>query len=151
MKEIFEFIMLTCFGLSWPISVWKSIKSKSTQGKSVVFIIAIIIGGIVAGIFGFLIGIPVLRLNGDYLAIVTLAFGEIIKNVINVLYIGRDANGFHISASSANNLGLDAATGEIIVNGPQGITGTPKDSTFLIAMIVLIICLVVVLNLIHLE
>ena len=45
------------------------------------FLLAILIGGIVAGIFGFLIGIPVLRLNGDYLAIVTLAFGEIIKNL----------------------------------------------------------------------
>ena len=42
--QIFEFIMLACFGLSWPISVYKSIKSKSTQGKRVVFIIAIIIG-----------------------------------------------------------------------------------------------------------
>ena len=42
--QIFEFIMLACFGLSWPISVYKSIKSKSTQGKSVVFIVAIIIG-----------------------------------------------------------------------------------------------------------
>ena len=52
------------------------------------FLLAILIGGIVAGIFGFLIGIPVLRLNGDYLAIVTLAFGEIIKNLMNVLYVG---------------------------------------------------------------
>jgi len=42
--QIFEFIMLICFGLSWPISVYKSIKSKSTQGKSIVFILAIIIG-----------------------------------------------------------------------------------------------------------
>ena len=49
--QIFEFIMLACFGLSWPISVYKSIKSKSTQGKSVVFIIAIIIGYI-SGIIG---------------------------------------------------------------------------------------------------
>ena len=49
--QIFEFIMLTCFGLSWPISVYKSIKSKSTQGKSIVFIIAIIIGYI-SGIIG---------------------------------------------------------------------------------------------------
>ena len=40
-----------------------------------------------AGIAGVLIGIPVLRLRGDYLAIVTLAFGEIIRNVINCLYI----------------------------------------------------------------
>jgi len=43
--------MLACFGLSWPISVYKSIKSKSTQGKSIVFIIAIIIGYI-SGIIG---------------------------------------------------------------------------------------------------
>ena len=49
--QIFELIMLVCFGLSWPISVYKSIKSKSTQGKSVVFIGAIIIGYI-SGIIG---------------------------------------------------------------------------------------------------
>ena len=52
--QIFEFIMLVCFGLSWPISVYKSIKSKSTQGKSVVFIVAIIIGYI-SGIIGKII------------------------------------------------------------------------------------------------
>ena len=49
--QIFELIMLICFGLSWPISVYKSIKSKSTQGKSVTFMIAIIIG-YVSGIIG---------------------------------------------------------------------------------------------------
>ena len=49
--QIFECIMLACFGLSWPISVYKSIKSRSTQGKSIVFIIAIIIG-YVSGIIG---------------------------------------------------------------------------------------------------
>ncbi|MBE6570474.1 MAG: hypothetical protein E7658_09710 [Ruminococcaceae bacterium] len=48
---IFEFIMLLCFGLSWPISVYKSIRSRSTKGKSVIFIIAIIIGYI-SGIIG---------------------------------------------------------------------------------------------------
>ena len=51
MKDIFELVMLVCFGLSWPISVWKSIQSRSTKGKSVVFIIAIIIG-YVSGIAG---------------------------------------------------------------------------------------------------
>ena len=55
MKEIFEFIMLICFGLSWPLSVWKSIKTGSTQGKSVVFIIAIIVG-YTFGILGKLVG-----------------------------------------------------------------------------------------------
>ena len=51
MLEICEFIMLACFGLSWPISVYKSITSKSAKGKSCVFIVAIIIGYI-AGIIG---------------------------------------------------------------------------------------------------
>jgi len=55
MKEIFEVIMLICFGISWPISVYKSIKSRSTGGKSVVFIIAIIVGYI-AGITSKIIG-----------------------------------------------------------------------------------------------
>ena len=48
-------------------------------------IVAMLIGGVVAAIFGFLIGVPVLRLQGDYLAIVTLAFGEIIKSILNAL------------------------------------------------------------------
>lgn len=52
--QIFEFIMLTCFGLSWPVSVYKSIKSKSTQGKSVFFII-IIIMGYISGVIGKLV------------------------------------------------------------------------------------------------
>ena len=45
------------------------------------YLIALLIGAAMAGLCGILIGIPVLRLKGDYLAIVTLAFGEIIKNV----------------------------------------------------------------------
>lgn len=51
MKEICELVMLICFGLSWPISVYKSFRSRSTAGKSVVFILAIIVGYI-AGIAG---------------------------------------------------------------------------------------------------
>ena len=52
------------------------------------FCIALFVGALSAGVLGILIGIPVLRLKGDYLAIVTLAFGEIIKNLINALYFG---------------------------------------------------------------
>ena len=55
--------------------------------------LAIIVGGIVAGIFGFIIGMPVLRLNGDYLAIVTLGFGEIIKSILISLKITNGAKG----------------------------------------------------------
>ena len=69
------------------------------------FFLALLIGAAVAAVFGILIGIPVLRLKGDYLAIVTLAFGEIIKNIINVLYVGMDGNGFHVSIKDAMSLG----------------------------------------------
>ncbi|ERJ12988.1 hypothetical protein [Haloplasma contractile] len=44
MNSLFEAIMLICFGLAWPTSIYKSIKSKSTQGKSVVFLYVILIG-----------------------------------------------------------------------------------------------------------
>ena len=66
----------------------------SGMNETLRFILALLIGTVVAAVFGWLIGIPVLRLRGDYLAIVTLAFGEIIKNVINVMYLGRDSKGF---------------------------------------------------------
>lgn len=112
------------------------------------FVIAILIGAISAGIIGLLIGMPVLRLKGDYLAIVTLAFGEIIKNIINVLYIGKDSRGLHFSMKDSLSLGLDAE-GTVIINGAQGITGTPKNSTFTIGVILIIITLFIVLNLIH--
>lgn len=55
MQQIFEMVMLVCFGLSWPISVYKSLTSRSTQGKSLVFMIAIIIGYL-SGITGKLVG-----------------------------------------------------------------------------------------------
>lgn len=112
------------------------------------FFLALLIGALCAGVIGLLIGIPVLRLKGDYLAIVTLAFGEIIKNVINVLYIGKDSKGFHFSMKDAVALGMEP-DGKIIVNGAQGITGTPKDSNFIIGVILILITLFIVLNLIN--
>ena len=42
--SVFEIIMLACFGISWPVSVLKSIKTKSTAGKSFIFLLAILIG-----------------------------------------------------------------------------------------------------------
>ena len=96
------------------------------ENSIVRFLLALLIGVIVAAIFGVIIGIPVLRLKGDYLAIVTLAFGEIIKNLVNVLYIGKDSKGFHFATKDVMALDMDP-DGTVILNGPQGITGTPKD------------------------
>lgn len=112
------------------------------------FILALFVGAALAALFGIIIGIPVLRLKGDYLAIVTLAFGEIIKNVINVLYVGMDANGIHVSTKDVASLGL-AEGGKVIIKGAQGITGTPKTSTFTIGIILVLITLFIVLNMIN--
>jgi branched-chain amino acid transport system permease protein len=111
-------------------------------------IMSIIIGAAAAGIAGVLIGIPVLRLQGDYLAIVTLAFGEIIKNVLNCLYIGSDSHGLHFSMTDSDSLGLDA-NGVVIVNGPMGAVGIQKLSTFLSGIILILIVLFIIQNLVH--
>ena len=111
------------------------------------FPLAILVGGIFAAIFGILIGIPVLRLNGDYLAIVTLAFGEIIKNVFAALYVGVDSNGLHIALNQADmNL---AADGTEIIRGALGVKGVPNDSSFVVGFILLMITLIVSYNFIN--
>lgn len=106
------------------------------------------IGALAAAVCGLIIGIPVLRLKGDYLAIVTLAFGEIIKNLINALFVGIDSRGIHFSLKDASSLNLEEG-GEVIIKGAQGITGTPKAATFTIGIILVLITLFIVLNLIH--
>jgi len=59
----------------------------TTQGASgiLLYVIAILMGAMMAGIFGMIVGIPALRLRGDYLAIITLGFGEIIRVIIQNL------------------------------------------------------------------
>lgn len=121
---------------------------KGVIDPTVSLVIAVIIGAAVAAVFGVLIGIPVLRLKGDYLAIVTLAFGEIIKNIINAVYLGRDGSGFHISLKDSMSLKMDA-DGEVLIKGAQGITGTPQAATFTIGVILVLITLFIVMNLIN--
>ena len=104
-------------------------------------------GGIIAGIASFIIGIPVLRLRGDYLAIVTLAFGEILKNLIGNLYIGRDDRGVHFAFDSTK-LVLGEG-GKKILAGPMGATGVQKIASFPMGFILVMVTLFVVLNLIN--
>ena len=115
--------------------------------------LAIVMGAIFAAVAGTLVGIPVLRLHGDYLAIVTLAFGEIIKELINCLIIGHDENGLHIifnatGSRSVADLGL-TETGRVLIKGAQGATGTQTIANFTAGFILIMITLVVVLNLVR--
>ena len=75
-----------------------SIAMKETLPMAARFPLAMLVGGLVAAVFGILVGIPVLRLRGDYLAIVTLACGEIIKNVITNLNFTGGALGLNTTA-----------------------------------------------------
>jgi branched-chain amino acid transport system permease protein len=109
--------------------------------------LAMLTGAVFAAFVGFLIGIPVLRLRGDYLAIVTLAFGEIIKSIFNNLYLGMDANGLHISMlENKTNLLPD---GKLIIGGPMGIGGIKKISSFTGGFVLVMICLFVIFNLVN--
>ena len=60
--------------------------------------LSMVVGGLVAALFGLAVGLPALRLRGDYLAIVTLACGEIIKNIITNLRVTGGALGLNTSA-----------------------------------------------------
>jgi branched-chain amino acid transport system permease protein len=82
-----------------------------------------LIGGLVAAVFGFIIGIPALRLKGDYLAIITLGFGEIIRVVL---------------------LNIDDVLGFKLTYGAASLKNIPKTTTFLITFIVVgVVCFII--------
>ena len=109
-------------------------------------VLALLAGAVFAAAAGFLIGIPVLRLNGDYLAIVTLAFGEIIKTIFNNFYLGVDSRGLHPRFLEApDHL---AADGRMIIQGPMGIGGIPKISTFTAGFLLILLTLFVIFHLV---
>lgn len=90
--------------------------------RAVRFPLALLAGGCAAAAFGLLVGMPVLRLKGDYLAIVTLAFGEILRNIIiNLEFLG----------------------------GASGLKKMPLDSNFTYGVIALVITLAVIQNLVN--
>lgn len=84
--------------------------------------IACVIGGIAAGVAGYLVGLPSLRLKGDYLAIVTLGFGEIIR----IIFLNIE-----------------------VVGGPRGLPGIPRVSDFFWVFLWVLATLFVLLRLIH--
>ncbi len=108
-------------------------------------ILALIAGAITAAIAGVIIGIPILGLRGDYLAIVTLAFGEIVRNILNVLYFGLDENN-HLRFAFNKSIAGVSDEGKII-SGAIGATGVTKIATFTGAMLLTLFTLFVVLNL----
>ncbi len=110
--------------------------------------LSMLIGAVFGGIAGFLIGIPVLRLKGDYLAIVTLAFGEIIKSIFNNLYLGFDKYGLHLQLLSEKGIKLEEG-GRMLIQGAMGIGKIKKISTFTAGFILIILTLFIVYHLVE--
>ena len=107
------------------------------------FALAMLLGGVMAAVFGILIGIPALRLRGDYLAIVTLGFGEIMKSLAMNIYLTADKNGLHFGFTVPPE-NIDDETKRELLKGPIGMAA-PQDTNFWIVIIVLLICLAVLM------
>ena len=125
----------------------------SVPNELVRLVLALVVGAILAAVVGFVVGIPVLRLRGDYLAIVTLAFGEIIKGIINCLLVGWDENGLHIALNIDGTKTMDSLhleEGAIqIIKGAQGAAGNHRIATFAAGFVLVMITLIIVLNLVR--
>jgi branched-chain amino acid transport system permease protein len=78
----------------YAVPVWFGRSAETGIAAAGAFLIAILVGGLVSAVAGFLVGLPSMRLRGDYLAIVTLGFGEIIRvAILNIDAVGG-ARGF---------------------------------------------------------
>ena len=127
--------------------VISSLAAKGIENDFLRLAISMVGGGVMAGIVGALISIPVLRLRGDYLAIVTLAFGEILKNVVGNLYVGLDSDGLRFGLSE-EAIAL-ADEGKMIISGPRGALEVEKLATFPMGFVLIMIALFVVFNIIN--
>lgn len=98
--------------------------AKASGGAYYLYVIsALVLSGIVAGIFGILIGVPALRLRGDYLAIITLGFGEIIRVVLT---------------------NIDSVLGFDFTYGASGLKRIPKITTFFNVLLCVVLSCVVI-------
>ena len=112
--------------------------------EPLIIILSMLFGAAMAAVAGFIIGIPILGLRGDYLAIVTLAFGEIIRNFMNVLYFGLDDGKLRFAFNHTID-GID--NNERIITGAIGATGTKTMATFTWGLLLCLFTVFVVLNL----
>lgn len=111
-----------CLGHAGFMAIGAYVSAVLSVNMKLPFLLSIIFGGIIAGAFAALIGFPTLKLKGDYFAITTLAFGEIIRVIImNLEYVG----------------------------GARGFSGIPRKTNFTIAFFAMVIAIVVIYNIIH--
>lgn len=111
-----------CLGHAGFMAIGAYVSALITIKANLPFVVALLVGAIVAAFFAALIGYPTLRLRGDYFAITTLAFCEIIRVVLmNIESIG----------------------------GARGLTGIPKKTNFSVGFFFMAITILIIYNIIH--
>ena len=118
----------------------------SVGSPAVRLVIAIAAGAVLAAAAGFIVGVPALRLQGDYLAIVTLAFGQIIVNILQCVYLGVDGEGLHFNFLDAE---LHMEDGISIISGPKGTVSVTRIASFTAGFLLILVTLAVVQNLVN--
>ncbi len=144
---------------SWLASAFTMVneagKTVPVMSNTLMLILSMIIGGVFAGLAAVLIGIPALRLRGDYLAIVLLAFGEIIRNLLNCVYVAVDGAAIKLAlplaGSSAPTFGQ---TAKVVIDGAKGTKNSVmsvafNNERFIVAFVLVMVTLIVIFNLIN--
>ena len=111
-----------CLGHAGFMAIGAYVSAMLTKEANFPFFIALLIGAIVACIFAALIGYPTLRLKGDYFAITTLAFCEIIRVIL---------------------MNIEA------VGGATGLKSIPKKTNFTIAFVFVVLTILIIYNILH--
>jgi branched-chain amino acid transport system permease protein len=96
------------------------------------FIFSILVAAGISALVGFLIGLPVLRLSDDYLAIVTIGFGEIIRVIFNFITFKRQIG-----------------TWSIDIGGPRGLLGIPLLTNFTLVFVTFILSIIIIRNFVY--
>lgn len=104
------------------------LRAVPADSAAALFPVTLIVGGIMAAIFGLIIGIPALRLKGDYLAIITLGFGEIIRVIIT---------------------NIDSVLGFDFTYGARSLKNIPKVTTFIGTFLCVAITCLLIYTLVH--
>ena len=126
------------------VDLFESFLGTSGAGGAVAMILAVLVGliaaGLVAALFAALIGLPVLRLKSDYLAIATLGFAEILRAIFQWQTLGPITNGANMIKSfpTFSDFNIKSAGGQVIL----------RLSTF-VPFFVAIVCIAIIVLLIH--
>ena len=129
-------------------------KTVPMMSNTLMLILSMIVGGALAGGAAVLVGIPALRLRGDYLAIVLLAFGEIIRNLLNCVYVAVEGASIKMALPLAGSSAPDFGAATVVIDGAKGtkngvMSVSFNNERFIVAFALVMLTLFVIFNLIN--